>query len=204
MCITLPIGNLITTLQGGTCSLCGEVEHTYDLKIEAADQTLTASTRILSGKNVDSLGIRYPTAAALDSFANVTMTITVPPTYGHFIRYWTKRNKEPFYLPRSQSVYDDKFFIGKTYTLPVERGYAPKENIPAEQYGYFRKGDTVTIKWANIDNRTFDFFYTLENDGGGTPFSSYVVARTNIQGGGLGVWAGYGTSYYQVILPALK
>jgi hypothetical protein len=56
------------------------------------------------------------------------------------------------------------------------------------------------VKWANIDSRTYDFFYTLENDGGGSPFSSPVKAKTNINGG-LGVWAGYSTKYYKIVIP---
>ncbi|MFN8310723.1 MAG: DUF4249 family protein [Chitinophagales bacterium] len=197
---SLPAGDLLNYFSGGGCTLCGELDHRYDLKIEANGQTITSYTTIPSGNPVDSLGISYPAAPALDSFAGVTLTVTVPPTYGHFIRYWTKRNNEPFYLPQTQSVYDDKLFIGKTFTLPVERGYPPTQKVDPEKFGYFMKGDTVTIKWSHIDSRTFDFFYSLESDGSNTPFTSYLVARSNINGG-LGVWAGYGTSYYKIIIP---
>ena len=51
---------------------------------------------------------------------------------------------------------------------------------------YFRKGDTATVKWSNIDNVTYDFFFTLENDGGDSPFSAPIKIKTNINNG-LGV-----------------
>ncbi|MFN8275874.1 MAG: DUF4249 family protein [Chitinophagales bacterium] len=200
---SLPATDLINYFTSGTCTLCGAVNHRYDLSVEAGDQNVTATTTIPSGNGIDSLSIGYPTAAALDSFAEVKITVTVPPSYGNFIRYWTKRNDEPFYPPQSQSVYDDKLFVGKTYTLPMERGYPAYEKIDPQYFGYFRKGDTVQLKWAHIDSKTYDFFYSLESDGSQTPFTSYLVAPSNIRGG-LGIWAGYNSSYYKIIIPPMQ
>ena len=65
-----------------------------------------------------------------------------------------------------------------------------------------RLGDTVTVKWANIDSRTYDFYNTLENDGGGSPFSSPLRIKSNVTGdSAIGVWAGYGARYYTLVIP---
>jgi hypothetical protein len=199
---TLPVGELITYFNTGTCSFVGQEKHRYDLSVKTNGKTLTAYTTLPESIPADSLSYRpHSNPKFADSLVNVFITIKVPNTYGHFIRYWTKRNNEPFYAPTATgSVFDDKLFIGQTYTLPTERGQASNEKRNDTTFGYFWKGDTVTVKWANIDSRTYDFFYTLENDGGGSPFSSPVKAKTNINGG-LGVWAGYSTKYYKIVIP---
>ena len=66
--------------------------------------------------------------------------------------------------------------------------------------GYFWKGDTVVLKWSNIDYQTYDFFYTLENDGSGNPFANQVKVKSNVTGG-IGVFAGYATRYYSIKVP---
>jgi hypothetical protein len=43
---------------------------------------------------------------------------TDPPGFGDYIRYFTKRNSQPF-LPPTNSAYDDLFVDGTTYELPV-------------------------------------------------------------------------------------
>ena len=100
------------------------------------------------------------------------------------------------------SVYDDKLFIGLSLGLPLERGQAPGSKFDINTDSYYYRGDTIKVKWTNIDSKTYDFYYTLENDGGNSPFSSPVKIKTNINGG-LGIWAGYATKYYTQIIPKL-
>jgi len=195
------IPDLINCLLGGSCSFVGKEDTRYDLRIEAKGKVLTASTTIPKAQGIDSLTIRpRPDAPADDKYVAVYNNLTVPKTFGNFVRYWTKRNSEPFYLPGTQSVWDDKLFIGLTIALPVERGYRKGAQIEPEDYSFFEKGDTVTVKWANIDSRSYDFYFTLENDGGGSPFSSPIVVKSNINGG-LGVWAGFASQYYTIVVP---
>lgn len=198
---TLPLSELAAYYNTGSCPHCGAEQHTYHLNIQVGSKTLTAYTTIPQALGIDGLSIRD--APNNDSLVNVMATITVPPSNGHFIRYWTQRNDEPFYTPYSGSVYDDKLWLGQTLTLPLERGIPGYITNPDPvTYGYFWKGDTVTVKWANIDSRTFDFYNTLENDGGGSPFSSPLRVKSNITGdSAVGVWAGYATKYYTIIVP---
>lgn len=195
------IPDLINCILGGSCSFTGKEETRYDLRIEAKDKVLTSYTTIPKAIGIDSLTVRpRPNAPADDTYMAVYNNLTVPKTFGNFVRYWTKRNDEPYYLPGTQSVWDDKLFIGLSIALPVERGYPRGANIKPEVYSFFEKGDTVTMKWSNIDSRSYDFYFTLENDGGGSPFSSPVEVKSNIDGG-LGVWAGLASQYYTIVIP---
>jgi hypothetical protein len=192
----------------GTCSFMGKERTTYALDIVApplygSDSVhVTSSTYIPTAIGIDSLTIREATNPQYrDSMASIYAYITVPDTFGNFLRFKTKRNSEPFYAPQGGgSVYDDRLFVGLTIGLPIERGQSPADDFEFETATYFYKGDTVTLKWSNIDVKTYDFFFTLENDGGDSPFSSPVKIKTNINNG-LGVWAGYATKYYDIIVP---
>ncbi|MFN8299842.1 MAG: DUF4249 family protein [Chitinophagales bacterium] len=202
------VPDIATYFLNGTCSFMGKERMRYDLDImspgftSASDSVhVTSSTTIPTAIGLDSLGIRqHANPAYRDSMAAVYAYFTVPDTFGNFVRYWTKRNQEPFYKPMSGSVYDDKLFVGLSVGLPLERGQPDGADFDVNTDSYFWRGDTVTVKWSNIDSRTYDFFFTLENDGGDSPFSSPVKIKSNISNG-LGVWAGYATKYYSIIVP---
>jgi Domain of unknown function (DUF4249) len=198
---TLPLSELATYSSTGTCPDCGVEGHKYNLHISYNGKTITSYTTIPHATGIVGLSIRN--VPNVDSLVNVEATINVPATDGSFIRYWTKRNSEPFYTSLTGSVYDNLILAGQTVTLPVQRGEPSYITNPdPNTFGYFWKGDTVTVKWASIDSRTFDFFNTLENDGGGSPFSSYIRVKSNVEGdSAIGIWAGYGARYYTIIVP---
>ena len=199
ICIyTVP--DIVDYFFNGTCDFYGKEEHVYNLSIKSGARFISSSTSIPKARPVNYLAIRPHSNPQNDTLVNVMVNLTTPDNVGNFLRYWTKRNDQPFYPPLSQSVYDDKLFRGNI-ELPLERGQpqsASQGDDPT--YGYFWKGDTVTLKWATIDYKTYDFFYTLENDGTGNPFANQVRVKSNIVGG-LGVFAGYGTTYASIVIP---
>lgn len=191
----------------GIASYTGKERTFYTLDIMAPSFTgsdsihITSSTSIPTMIGMDSLTYREaPNADYRDSMAALYAYITVPDTFGNAIRFKTKRNSEPFYNPAMGSVWDDKVWVGLKVALPIERGQAPNTKIDFKTDFLFWKGDTVTVKWSNIDYQTYDFFFTLENDGGDSPFSQPVRIKSNINNG-LGIWAGYATSYNTIIIP---
>jgi hypothetical protein len=194
------VPDIVNYFISGNCSFMGQELNTYDMRIDVNGKTLTSSTRIPKAIGIDSLSVGvHPNPAYQDSFAPVYAYFTVPDTFGNFVRYWTQRNDEPFYLPLSASVYDDKLFVGLQIGLPLERGQPSSNEFDVNTYMYFHRNDSVQVRWANIDSKSYDFFYTLENDGGGSPFSSPVKVKTNINGG-LGAWVGYASKYYNIVV----
>jgi len=204
---TVPdIVNYFTT---GNCSYTGNQRVTYTMDVMTppiyAGQHdsihLTAVTTIPTAIGLDSLVVRPdadPTYA--DSFSAVYAYVTVPDTFGNFIRYLTKENSQAYFPPPGGSVYDDKLFVGLTINLPLERGQSPDTKFNLNTTTYFPRGDTLTVKWSNIDANTYNFYYTMENDGGNSPFSSPVKIIGNVNNG-LGCFAGYGTKYYSIYVP---
>ncbi|MBL0310613.1 MAG: DUF4249 family protein [Bacteroidetes bacterium] len=201
------VPDIFNYLSGGMTAFHGKERTDYFLNITAPPFNggdsirLSSSTHIPTAIGIDSLAIReHENPIYRDSLAAVYVYITVPDTFGNFVRYKNSRNSEPYYSPLTGSVYDDKLFVGLQIGLPLGRGEAPGSKFDLNTSNYFWKGDTVNLKWSNIDSRTYDFYFSLENSGGSSPFSSPVRINTNINNG-LGVWAGYATKYYSIIVP---
>jgi hypothetical protein len=203
------VPDIVNYYLNGTSGFVGKERTTYNLDIMSPpiysgqhdSIHVTSSTSIPHAIGLDSTQIRpHPNPAYNDSFAAIYVYVTVPDTFGNFLRYKTKTGNQPFYSPQGGSVYDDHSFVGLSVSLPLERGESPDTKFDLNTDTYFPRGDTVVIKWSNIDSKTYNFFYTLENDGGGSPFSTPVKIQTNVTNG-QGVWAGYGTKYYTVYVP---
>jgi hypothetical protein len=71
-----------------------------------------------------------------------------------------------------------------------------------EDYSFFRLGDTVTVKFTNIDKTTYDFWRTMEYSYSsiGNPFSSPTKVLGNIHGGALGYFGGYAVQYKSLVI----
>ncbi len=135
-----------------------------------------------------------------------------PITPGNLARVFSKRNSEAFWSSDFRSLYEDALINGGTVTFPIRRGKEPRrfglENPPREENGFFRRGDTIYVKWASIDRATYDLWRTTESadSGGGGPFRTPVYIQSNlkaIKGAVVGGFSGYGTLYYSLIVPNL-
>lgn len=185
-----------------TDSLKGKLNTRYQLNIQAEGQTYTSATTIpLITRQIDSLW--WEKAPLIDDTNRVRMMIraTDKPGFGDYIRYFTKTNSQPFF-PGFNSVFDDQFIDGKTYTIQVDRGLNKNADNSDEDL-YFTRGDTATLKLCNIDRATYDFWRTFEFNfqSIGNPFSSPTKTLGNISNGALGYFGGYAAQYRTLIIP---
>lgn len=181
--------------------MVGEVGKTYSLTIEAQGKMLTAITTIPKVTPLDSIWYEANTDPENDSLVRLICRYSDPPALGEYVRYFTKVNSQPFY-PGLNSVFEDVLINGTEFDFPLDRGVSRNDTALFDDYGYFHKGDTITVKWAAIDKAHFDFWRTLEFElgGQGSPFSSPVIIQTNINGG-QGIWGGYSSSFKSLIVP---
>lgn len=183
-------------------TLVGEINTDYYLKILWNNQEYNAATKIpYVTKVIDSLWWRPAPDNPDTTLVQVWVRATDPKGYGDYVRYFTKRNSEPFY-PGFNSVFDDQIIDGTTYDLPVDRGTS--KNLKREENDvFFSKGDTVTLKICNISKSTFDFWNTFEfsYQSIGNPFSSPTKVTSNISNGGLGYFGGYAAQFRTLIIP---
>jgi hypothetical protein len=192
-----------TTQSNPLTSLVGDNGKQYDLKIETGGQVYNATTTIpVHAKKIDSLWWKKAPNNEDTNKVVLMARITDPPGYGNYIRYFTRTGKDDF-NPGLNSVFDDQIIDGKTYDIQVDRGVAKNDKLKFDDYGYFKKGDTATVKFCNIDKASFDFWRTWEftYQSVGNPFSSPGKVISNISNGGLGSFCGYSVQYVSLIIP---
>lgn len=180
----------------------GELNTSYTMKIDVDGKIYNAVTSIPGlDKKPDSLW--WKTAPFQEDTTKVVLMVkaTDPPGLGNYVRYFTKKNSEPFW-PGENSVFDDQFVDGTTYELQVDPGVDRSKNISADS-NYFKRGDTVTLKLSNIDKPTYKFWNTWEfaYQSIGNPFAQPNKVLGNIDNGALGAFYGYGASAKTLIIP---
>jgi hypothetical protein len=180
----------------------GELNKGYSLRIVAEGKEYTATTTIPNiTKRIDSMWFKAGPPQLDSNKVIVMVKATDPPGFGDYVRYFTRRNSEPF-LPGLNSAFDDLFIDGTTYELQVGAGVDRNQPIEEDDL-FFNKGDTVTLKLSNIDKTTYDFWRTIEfsYQAVGNPFSTPVKVLGNINGNALGYFGGYASQYRTIVIP---
>ena len=183
-------------------AIIGKFNTNYQLRIVTNGKEYTAATTIPPlAKQIDSLWWK-PAPDNPDTNKVVLMSrVTDPPGLGNYIRYFTRVN-DGMFLPGIASVFDDQIVDGTTYELQVEQGVNRNLDIDFEEYSFFNRGDTITVKFTNIDKATFDFWRTMEFSYSsiGNPFSSPTKVLGNVKNA-LGYFGGYAVQYKSLIVP---
>ena len=180
----------------------GIFNQTYNLKVISEGKEYSANTTIpLLYKRPDSLWWKPKPFETDTSKVVVMVRSSDPPGLGNYVRYYTKRNREPFF-PGENSVFDDEFIDGTTYQIPVEPG-KDRNRGRTNSDNNFRRGDTVTLKLSNIDRYTYRFWISMEfaYQSIGNPFASPNAVLGNISNGALGAFCGYASSTRTLIIP---
>jgi hypothetical protein len=180
----------------------GQTNTQYSLKIVAEGNEYTAVTKIPTiTRRLDSVFWKDAPGSNDTNKVALMVRATDQAGFGDYIRYFTKRNNEPFY-PAFNSVYDDQIIDGTSYEVEVERGVDRTQDLP-DDYTLFEKGDTVTLKLCQIDKDTFDFWRTMEFSYAsiGNPFASPTKVLSNISNGALGYFGGYAPQFRTIIIP---
>ena len=114
-------------------------------------------------------------------------------------RYFTKKNSLPFFAGIN-SVFDDQIIDGTTFSSQIPQGI-DRNNDPNGNDIYFKKGDTITLKWCNITRPVYNFWNTWEfaQQSIGNPFSQPNKVIGNINNGALGAFCGYAAWYKTII-----
>jgi hypothetical protein len=184
-------------------SFVGEFGQTYSLNIRTNEREYAATTTIpLLAKKIDSLWW----LPAPDNFNPVKVVLmgrfVDPPGLGNYTRYFTQVDGLAFY-PGFNSVLDDQITDGTTYNLQIEKGVDRNKDVNLEEYAFFDHGDSVVVKYCNIDKATYDFWRTMEYSYSaiGNPFASPTKVLSNIKGGALGYFGGYAAQYVSILIP---
>lgn len=183
----------------------GQVEKVYKLTIEVDGKIYESYTKIPNPTNIDSVKTVQPDPP-FDKDKNplarqIRIYFKEPDTAGNFVRYFTRRNSEPYY-PGPNSVYPDEIINGIYFETTLALGEPAGREFSRDSSTVGYPGDTVTLKWCAIDRANYTFWSTYEYSLGtlGNPFSTPIQVKSNVSNGALGVWTGYGTVYKTIVL----
>jgi hypothetical protein len=190
-------------------NLKGHAGRTYTLRVEAEGKTVTASTFIPPHIKLDS--IWWKVQGEHDSLGFVWAHLTDPDTLGNRYRWFAKRinhypngdQKDDDFIAPIGSVFEDKFINGKSFDFFYNRGSLPnstKDDDNNVEKEYFKRGDTIVIRFCTIDRSNFQFWRDEETQvsNNGNPFANPSPVSGNINGG-LGIWGGYSVTYDTII-----
>ncbi|MFT4535043.1 MAG: hypothetical protein ACJA1A_001583 [Saprospiraceae bacterium] len=172
----------------------------YDLIIETEDAIITATTSIPTFIPLTKLRWDDPPGTPSDTLARLWVTIADNENEDNYYRFFTEENNTGFVIPFS-SVTDDAFFNGQNFEFPLNKAERRDGEFDPNSFGLYNRGDSIRIKWMNIDEAHFDFWNTLEFSRNNTgPFGSFNRVTSNVDGA-LGVWGGYAVGYYEDVVP---
>ena len=178
----------------------GEVGKTYTLNIKYEGRTYTAEAFIPPPVELDSVRFKHVKEPE-DSIGLLWIYFQDPDTVGNFYRGYTKTlNKDQSFVHPYSSVSDDIFANGRQISYALNRGWDPAqgedyfEDEDTFPWWSYVLGETVVVKFSTLDATHYDFWYSVEQQMAtdGNPFASPTSVRTNIEGGAMGIWGGYG------------
>lgn len=165
-------------------------------------EKLEAETMIPEHIPIDSFRFTAPPGNnENDTMARLLITVTDPPGPNYY-RYLTAGQDEPLQASFA-SVTDDGLFDGENFDFPLQKAVSPQdlEERNPDNFGLYRRGDSVRVRWLNIDREHFAFWNTFEfNLNNQGPFSSYTRVSSNVSGA-IGIWGGYSSSLYRLEVP---
>ena len=198
----VPIEQLVDLQLCGYVStgIIGEIGKTYTLKVIHNNKTYTSSTKIENPTALDNLFWREQ--ANLPGYGFSWAKITDSPVMGDAYRWEVKNISDGSFSKPFQPFTDDRFYNGKTFEFSVENPMSFKDTTIENQYkGYYKLGDTIVVKFSKLGKKEYQFFEKKYNQiySGGNPFATPTNIPTNIEGGALGIWAGFSPWYDTLI-----
>jgi len=177
--------------------MTGESGLSYAVEVVLSGDTITATTTIPDPVSLDS--IWFSTDQGEDTKGRIWIRLTDDGSEENYYRLLYKRKgKDSTYVAVNLSTFSDAMFNGETVELGFLRGYSSM--IALEDENFFETGDTISVKFCTIDREQFTFWSVYQNQviAAANPLAtSNNQLKSNIRGG-LGIWTGYGTTYYLV------
>lgn len=187
--------------------LLGQQGRIYTIRIHVEGRVFETSTAILYPARLDSL--YFMPAEGRDSLGYMMQSFTEPAGSGDCYRWFAKRlHRDEFYAAPFNSVFDDKFIDGNIFEFGYNRGRQPDRlegSAEDPEQGYFKRGDTVVVKFCKIGRKEYDFWntYYQNRSSNGNPFSSPANIKSMFEDYEhvFGAFVGYAPFFDTIIIP---
>jgi hypothetical protein len=181
-------------------SIFGQVGKTYTLNVSYEGNSYSSATELLPPIAFDSLFWKPSNSYPEYGYSHVFLTdpIAKNDSYMWEVKRINKtsegKERDPFYTKTFSPVFNDEFINGLTFEFWYENPMSFKDEQLAKEFrGYYKKGDSVVVKFSKLDPNVFEFFEKkyIQMSTAGSPFAAPTNIPSNIKGGALGVWAGF-------------
>lgn len=184
--------------------LTGELNKTYELRIDYSEEIFYGSTTITEPTQLDSLYWKLEPETL--EYGYSWAVLSDPGNQFDAYKWEVKRTniksnglpKDDIFKRARGGYFDDEYFDGLTFEFSYENPMNRKDSTHLKEYRrYYRIGDTVVVKFSKMDADVFTFYDAKFNQiaNSGNPFATPINAQSNMSGNALGVWAGYSPVY---------
>jgi Domain of unknown function (DUF4249) len=185
----------------------GKAGRTYTLKIEYNNKTYEAVSTILPKASLDSAWFDFKKVGEKnEQLGYMKVKFFEQNPAGDCYRSFAKRiTKDSAFITFFNSVFDDKFFNGKSFELNYTRPI-PQNSNREEDNDYRRRhfdlNDTVVLKFCKIGRVEYEFYNSVTDNisANGNPFSTAYNIKSNISNNGIGVFCAYGCRLDTIVL----
>lgn len=178
--------------------MLGKAGKTYTLNVEYSGRTWTAKTCIPESAPLKS--IRTLPVADKDTLFSIEATFDDPGDTKNYYKFYTKiKGRNTRYMPALMGDLDDNLFNGQSITIGVSQGIDQTQVKDFD--ANFNIRDTVSVKFCTQTEFGFRYWTAYANEliNSQNPFfPANQNLPSNLTGGALGIWCGYGKQTYEV------
>ncbi|NDV45618.1 DUF4249 domain-containing protein [Paludibacter sp. 221] len=180
----------------------GEVGKNYSLKIEYDNKIITATTHIPEPVDIDDIWFRRNSENDTTGYIGVSFKNTSNQFYSVATSPYSV--KGVFTPCLYGNVNSSHYPAGEQIDMELRKGPSiyPKNNFKT----YYLASDTIRIKLCTQPRSAYDFWTSYQNEIINTQnplFPAFSSLKSNIEGG-IGIWSGYGSVTYGVILAKIE
>lgn len=180
-----------------TSRMEGEVGKKYTLKVKYGGQDLIAETVIPPPAQLEYVTTEVTEEGNYILKAGLKDDVQTKDYYKFFVKV---AKQDSVYKSSFLGLIDDAVLSDQTTEVQVFNGFNPS-SLSVETPLYFNKGDNVIVRFSTMDEVSYQYWSDYDDITSLSlnPFFPVMKKiRSNIKGG-LGYWAGYGSSYYTVV-----
>ena len=177
----------------------GEAGKKYTLKVEYSGRTVTAETSIPEPGELEYIKV----VKAMDKEDSYYLTggLNDNPHTKDYYKVFTKvRKKDSTYVSSFMGLTDDEILDDGINEIPINNGVG---KIGEKMNAYFTSEDRISIRFCSLDRQSWAYwsdYEEIQSLSNTIIFNITTDIRSNVRGG-LGYWAGYGSSHYRVSIP---
>lgn len=179
-----------------TSMLSGEVGRKYTLKVQYGGSTVEAETVVPAPVELEYVGTENLGEGKYILKAGIKDEVMDKNFYKFFVKVV---RKDSLYIPSFLGLIDDTVLSDQMTEVQVFNGYNPS-SLSKETTMHFTEGDRVAVRFCTLGEEAYQYWSDYDDVSSLSLNPFFPVTkkiRSNIKGG-LGYWAGYGTSYYYV------